>query len=42
MTAKCPVRIRLRINFTIEGLIVTTERGNSQFEFGYKVAVLLG
>lgn len=41
MTVKCPVRIRLRINFTIEGLIVTIERGNSQFEFNYRLAVLL-
>lgn len=41
MTVKCPVRIRLQTNFTIEGLIVTIERGSSQFEFNYRLAVLL-
>ena len=41
MTVKCPVRARWRINCTISGLIVTTERGNSQFEYCYKVVILL-
>ena len=39
MTVKCPVRARWRINCTISGLIVTTERGNSQFEFCYKIVI---
>jgi len=42
MAVKCPVRTRWQINCTIAGLVVTTERGNSQFDFSYKVAVLLG
>ena len=41
MTVKCPVRARWRINCTISGLIVTTERGNSQFEFYYRVVISL-
>ena len=41
MTVKCPVRARWRINCTISGLIVTTERGNSQFEYCYKVVISL-
>ena len=40
MTVKCPVRARWRINCTISGLIVTTERGNSQFEYCYRVVIL--